>query len=136
MMMRKHSYVILIASTIVLQQCATSKEAPYTFPEANHTDVRGDFTVQFERGEVLYRSSCGGCHNKHVEGRTVIPDFSLAQLLDYEMRMQYPSHGQRLHESKVSKEELDDIQVFLRYRKPSGYPVAPPPVPQAPPKVN
>lgn len=124
---------VLVA--LFLIGCAGGKEVPHTYPTSAHTDLRGDFTAQFQRGEVLYRTSCGGCHNKRINGREIIPDFSIPQLLDYEMRTQYPSHGERLHESKVSKEELDDIQVFLQYRKPSGHPLTPPPV-LHPPKVN
>lgn len=66
----------------------------------------------------------------------LIPLFSSAgsfthrtQLVAYEMRTQYPAHGERVQEAKVSTEELDDIQVFLLHRKPSGYPISPQPVP-------
>ena len=99
-------------------------------------DIRGDFDEQFERGRILYNGNCGGCHNLKINGRMVVPDFSLPQLLDYEMRMQYAAHGDRLSEARVVKEELDDIQVYLRFRRPSGHPVAPLPVPQATPKMN
>ena len=109
---------------------------PFSFPASADTDLRGDFTQQFHRGEKLYTMSCSGCHNITVNKKKVIPDFSAPQLLDYEMRTQYPAHGERLHESKVSKEELDDIQVFLLHRKPSGHPLSPPPMPQPPPKMN
>ncbi len=128
----------ILALGLALQRCAQQHEMPNSFPTstATNTDLRGDFTAQFHRGEKLYALSCGGCHNMKRAGKTVIPDFSAPQLLDYEMRMQYPSHGERLHESKVSKDELDDIQVFLLHRKPSGHPVSPPPVPGPPPKVN
>lgn len=68
-------------------------------------------------------------------GKTIIPDFSAPQLLDYEMRIMYPEHGKPLHGSRVSKDELDDIQAFLLHRKPSGHPITPPPV-LHPPKVN
>jgi mono/diheme cytochrome c family protein len=126
----------LATMAATLQHCAAKQEVPDTFPADASADLRGDFTEQFHRGEKLYAMSCGGCHNKKVDGRTVIPDFSAPQLLDYEMRTQYPAHGERLHEAKVSKEELDDIQVFLLHRKPSGYPISPPPVPGPPPKMN
>lgn len=128
----------LFATALCLQRCAQQHEMPHTLPTsaATNTDLRGDFTAQFHRGEKLYALSCGGCHNIKAHGRTVIPDFSAPQLLDYEMRTQYPSHGERLHEAKVSKDELDDIQVFLLNRKPSGHPLTPPPVAGPPPKVN
>ena len=135
MRMRPHPILFLTLSTLVLMRCGGSKEVPHTYPATTSTDLRGDFVAQFQRGEILYRTNCGGCHNKWVNGHLIIPDFSIPQLLDYEMRTQYPSHGERLHESKVSKEELDDIQVFLQYRKPSGHPLTPPPV-LHPPKVN
>ncbi|MBL0037175.1 MAG: hypothetical protein IPP26_15800 [Flavobacteriales bacterium] len=126
----------ILITVITLQRCAPKAELPHTYPANGNTDLRGDFTAQFQRGEKLYGLNCGGCHNKRVNGRTVIPDFSAPQLLDYEMRTQYPSHGEKLHDSRVSKEELDDIQVFLLHRRPSGHPISPPPVPGPPPKMN
>ncbi len=129
----------LLSSCIIalaFVQCASQQEMPNSFPTSANADLRGDFTEQFHRGQKLYAVGCGGCHNKKVDGRTVIPDFSAPQLLDYEMRTQYPSHGERLHEAKVSKEELDDIQVYLLHRKPSGHPISPPPVQGPPPKMN
>ena len=129
--------IALMGLVMLFSRCHGAKEVPHTFPSAQEAaDIRGDFREQFDRGAVLYAENCGGCHNMKVGNKLVIPDFSLPQLLDYEMRMQYPSHGDRLTEARVTKEELDDIQVFLKYRKPSGHPVAPPPMPQPPPKMN
>lgn len=101
------------------------KEKPATYPNGLSDSARKVFVADFQRGQVLYDLNCGGCHNMQVDGRTVIPDFSLPQLLDYEMRSQYPEHQDRVRESDVSVEELDDIQTFLHYRKRSGVPVAP-----------
>lgn len=103
------------------------KEKPATFPPGLTDSARALFIEQFERGQALYTLHCAECHDREVAGRTVIPDFSLPQLLDYEMRMQYPEHGQRLNTTNVSAEELDAIQAFLQYRERSGVPLSPPP---------
>jgi hypothetical protein len=46
----------------------------------------------------------------------VIPDFSIPQLLDYEMRFTYQAHEEPLKETRVSVQDLDDIQVFLQFK--------------------
>ena len=129
--------ITVLGISVLAHRCTPAREVPFTSPnEAQLKDLRGDFNEQFERGRILYAENCGSCHNMKVDGRMIIPDFSAPQLLDYEMRMQYPTHGERLTEAHVSVEELDDIQIYLLFRKPSGHPVAPLPVPQGPPKVN
>ena len=125
-----------ITGLVLLQQCANQKSPAIDYPPDMVADSQRVFAQHFEKGEILYRLNCAKCHDTLVDGRKVVPDFSLPQLLDYEMRFQYASHENRLREVDVSIAELDDIQHYLRYKKRSGILVSPLPMKQPPPKMN
>ncbi|MBJ7428177.1 MAG: hypothetical protein JHD28_04355 [Bacteroidia bacterium] len=95
----------------------------YDMPEDSLTmtaDKKQAFKESCDRGIIIYNTICAGCHNKLVDGKQVVPDFSLPQLMDYEIRIQYPSHEDRLKENNLTAQELDDVVNYLRYKKKSG----------------
>ncbi len=67
----------------------------------------------------MYNISCGNCHNIKTGRKEIIPDFSMPQLMDYEMRM-YTEHSDRLTDKHVADEEMNKIILFLRFKKKSG----------------
>lgn len=93
------------------------KKAEFDYPEYLATDdsTKKAFVKQFSQGRILYNITCAKCHN--LKG--VIPDFSLPQLMDYEMKL-YPVHMEKLNETKIADEELQKIILFLRFKKKSG----------------
>lgn len=103
------------------------KTAEYTYPEDAIADTaKKSFLKQFMQGKVLYRISCSKCHTMNVNGKPVIPDFSLPQLMDYEMRL-YPQHVEELPDTKLADGELQKIIVYLRYKARTGVYIHPPP---------
>ncbi|MES2656584.1 MAG: hypothetical protein V4620_13400 [Bacteroidota bacterium] len=140
--MKTSIIIILVISTIVLANCKTSSQsnsksetlakteikntpvvAPYDLPydSATMTEAqKAEFISFYEKGIIVYNTICAKCHNKIVNGEAVVPDFSLPQLMDYEVRIQYPSHGDHLKESNLSALELDYVVHYLRYKKKSG----------------
>jgi outer membrane murein-binding lipoprotein Lpp len=99
------------------------REINYTFPDDSlkmSDSAKAEFVKNFDKGQILYGIVCAKCHNKLVDGKEVVPDFSLPQLMDYEMRVQYPSHEGRLTEANLSVLELDHVVDYLRYKKKSG----------------
>lgn len=100
------------------------KAAGFTYPETAVADTaKKSFVKRWKQGQVLYNLSCSKCHNKTVNGKSVIPDFSLPQLLDYEMRISYDAHGEQLTDRFVSDEEMQRIILFLQYKKKTGVPI-------------
>ena len=101
---------------------AAAKEIAFDYPEDIVADTaRKRFAREFKKGSILYKINCSKCHNITVGADQVIPDFSLPQLMDYEIRIQYPSHGDHLKESNITHDELEWIVLFLRYKKKSNY---------------
>jgi cytochrome c553 len=103
------------------------KKAEFTYPEDALADTaKKSFEKQFKQGKILYNLTCSKCHNMKVEGKDVIPDFSLPQLMDYEMRI-YPQHVEELPDAKLADYEMQKIIVFLRYKTRTGKTIHPPP---------
>lgn len=125
----KHFILLLFFGITVsgsLQAQKKQKEA-FTYPDYIADSARPQFRKDFQKGKLLYGISCGSCHNKTIKGNTVIPDFSLPQLMDYEMRM-YTQHEDKLDDRHVSDKELEYIILYLRFKQKSGISVTPPPV--------
>jgi len=98
-------------------------EINYNLPDDSlsmNDSAKKEFVKSFNKGQIVYNLICAKCHNKIVNGLEVVPDFSLPQLMDYEIRIQYPIHQERLSPENLSATELDDVVNYLRYKKKSG----------------
>lgn len=89
----------------------------YEFPESMAAPVREAFTKECDKGQALYNLACAGCHNKVADGKTIVPDWTSAQLVGYELRVLNPRHEAGIPEEQVSAEELGFIMTFLTYKK-------------------
>jgi hypothetical protein len=95
-----------------------SSKLIYDFPEDVTTDTgRASFLKDFFKGKIIYKQTCAKCHDSTKNGKLYYPDFSLPQLLDYEMRFQYPQHQEDLRETNITASELDMVVIFLHYKK-------------------
>lgn len=126
--------LVLVLCLLLFPRCSTPRDMTFEYPPNIPVDSHQVFVGHFKKGHALYEANCAGCHTQEVNGTKVIPDFSLPQLLDYEMRFQYEAHEDPLKETRVSVAELDDIQTYLQYKTRSGVPAFPDRVPkQLPP---
>lgn len=72
-----------------------------------------------EKGRILYNINCAKCHNTKDKGKIFLPDFTNEQLESYTIRIKNEVHVNSLPENKVTAEELEAIQFFFAYKKPS-----------------
>ena len=105
---------VCVVSTV---ECAAQKKVEYEFPANMALPIKAEYLKQCEKGRVLYTINCAGCHNTKVKGKIIIPDFSLDQLIGYELRVSNPDHENGMPETTVSAEELGLIMTFLNYKK-------------------
>jgi hypothetical protein len=99
------------------------KTTLFDYPDNMVADTaKKRFVKEFNKGKILYNLNCAKCHNIMVDKKPVIPDFSLPQLMDYEIRIQYQAHEEDLKEINIAHDELDFIVLYLRYKKKSGMP--------------
>ena len=123
--MNKLNYILIfIVFLIGFGACVTqSKVQYYNFPEDISQEAKAANFKMLEKGRVLYNINCAKCHNKKINGKIVIPDFTNTQLESYSIRIQNEVHVNNLPENKLTSEELEAIQFFFSYKKP-GQPVA------------
>ncbi|MEO5563728.1 MAG: hypothetical protein ABIR18_09845 [Chitinophagaceae bacterium] len=124
----KYRIVWALLFTITCFQSAAQKKIEFTYPEDALADSsKKAFVKDFNQGHALYLVTCAKCHNMSEGKKEIIPDFSLPQLMDYEMRL-YPQHADRIgDDTKMTDVELQKIIVFLRYKQKSGRTITPPP---------
>lgn len=94
------------------------KEPIFDYPEYIYTDTgKVRFVKEFNKGRIIYKQTCAKCHNVTKDGKVYYPDFSIPQLIDYEMRIQYPAHEDELKETNLSPLEFDWVVLFLQFKK-------------------
>lgn len=102
---------------LVKDTAITDVEFLFDYPDDIKEEDKKAFVKKIKKGKILYNINCAKCHTTTVNSKQVIPDFSLPQLMDYEIRFQYPEHQEDLKETNITVEELDMIIDFLRYKK-------------------
>lgn len=109
---------VTLFSICLFVQCTSQKQpkVTYAFPAIMAQPVRDHYTAICEKGRVLYEINCAGCHNKKVNGKIIIPDFSEAQMLGYALRVLNAEHERALPEENITPEELGFINTFLMYK--------------------
>ena len=118
--MKKTSiFISIIAACIILINCTSTNKISYNYPDDIITDdaAKKKFVKQFNEGKILYKINCAKCHSTTVHGKETIPDFSLEQLENYEIRIQNPKHEDDLRETNITLDELDEVILFLTYKK-------------------
>lgn len=97
---------------------SNKKEPIFDYPDYIDTDTgRATFVKEFNKGRIVYKQVCAKCHNVNKDGKLYYPDFSIPQLIDYEMRIQYSAHQEELKENNLSALEFDWVVIFLQYKK-------------------
>src|SRR6478735_8059081 len=93
------SFVFFLLMAAVVLNCQVQKKpekAVFEFPMAMKEQVKVDFQKQCLKGEVLYDMHCSQCHNVQVKRKMVVPDFTVEQVMGYDMRLANKSHQSKL----------------------------------------
>lgn len=101
---------------VFAQETVSSDTSGYQLPATMPSHVKTEYAKMCDKGKILYQINCGGCHTKKVDGKNVIPDFSIQQINDYELRVLNPKHESDIPETTVTPEELSLIMTFLTYK--------------------
>ena len=111
------SFVLVLASG--LSCTSQAKIQYYDMPADIAAEAKTANLTTIEKGRILYNINCAKCHNTKDKGKIFLPDFTNEQLESYTIRIKNEVHVNSLPENKVTAEELEAIQFFFAYKKPS-----------------
>lgn len=112
---------IILSFLLIILCIEAFAQKEFDYPEDSvSAESRKAFDKTFKQGKILFNTVCGGCHNFKEKNKEIVPDFSMPQLMDYEMRRVYPNHTDKLDDRHVNDDEMNKIILFLRFKKKSG----------------
>ena len=96
----------------------TQKKIAYDIP-SHFTQTNKDlFLEKCEKGKILYKIHCAGCHGIFTKGKDSIPNFTKKQIDDYHatalIGIDPKNHAVA---QRMSSEQIDQVITFLRLRK-------------------
>jgi cytochrome c len=108
----------LLAACVLLQQCVTEKKTQYDIPSHVTKINRQLLLEKCEKGKVLYKLHCSGCHGIFTKGKDGVPNFTKIQIDNYHaaalIGLDPNNHAAA---KKMSPEQIDQVVTFLRLRK-------------------
>jgi len=112
-------FKLIILLSLFSIACVTQKKVEYDLPVGMNPEVLPNFLERFNKGKALYKIICADCHKIKINGKTVVPDFTAAQLDTYKrnFRQTNKEHSEKLTEKSMSENELDYIIYYLTYKK-------------------
>src|SRR5215813_6190570 len=116
-MAMKYLFLLLVQLAIFShKEAMAQKQSEFDYPEDSVTaESKKAFVKNFGQGKILYNMTCATCHNFKEKNKEIIPDFSPPQLMDYEMRIQYIPHREKLDDKHITDDEMNKVILFLRF---------------------
>ncbi len=115
--MKTRYLILLILIALSLLQCATQSKVTYDIP-ANFPEARRQQIIEiFNRGKELFKTNCSECHGIFTKGKEKVPNFTNEQLDNYSIRFLNGDPKNHAVARKMSPEELNDVLLFLRFKK-------------------
>ncbi len=109
----------LVMLSTIFHQCASQKKSTaYDIPDHVTDANRQAFIEKCEKGKVLYKIHCSGCHGIYTKGKDGVPNFTKIQIDSYHaaalIGIDPKNHAVA---KKMSAEQVDQVITFLRLRK-------------------
>lgn len=108
----------LLCSTAFFYRCTNEKKVKYDIPSHVTKTNRELLIEKAEKGKILYKIHCSGCHGIFAKGKDSIPDFTRIQIDNYHaaalLGIDAKNHAVA---RKMSAEQVDQVMTFLRLRK-------------------
>jgi cytochrome c553 len=117
----KTRYIILfLLLTVILIQCAVQKKTTYDIPSYLPAERKTELLGNLEKGRILFKTNCSGCHGIFTKGKDSIPNFTEKEIVNY--MTAYQTNDQKNHAvmKKLLPEELSMIMTFLKFRNFKG----------------
>lgn len=112
-----YSIAFLILCIVLFIQCRAKKKIEYNLPEPMSAETRGIYMERIEKGKILFKLNCSGCHGIFTKGKDSIPNFTKDEINNYRAAVMM-ARDKRNHAvaAKMSPQQLDYIITFLSLR--------------------
>ena len=113
-----YTLLAILLCSLAFHQCVTQKATAYEIPDHVTPANREAFIDKCEKGKVLYKIHCAGCHGIYTKGKDSIPNFTKVQIDSYHaaalIGIDPKNHAVA---RKMSAEQIDQVITFLRLRR-------------------
>lgn len=110
--------ISVIVFCVVLSKCALQKKTEYDIPSHVPPENKALLIARAEKGKVLYKTYCSGCHGIFTKGKDGVPNFTKTQIDNYHatalIGLDENNHAVA---KRMSSEQIDYVITFLRLRK-------------------
>src|SRR6476620_11831625 len=108
--------ISLCTATFLFGMCGTQNKVEYTIGTDVSEANKKLFIERAEKGRILFKEHCSGCHGIYTKGKDGVPNFTKQQIDDYHARsiIAFKSHTSV---RDLSPQQLDYVVTFLRLRK-------------------
>ena len=120
--MRYLFMIMALGLGCLLMECGSSKKVDskkveYDIPSHYTEQARENAIAWFEKGKILYKVDCAGCHGIYNKAKDSVPNFTKTQIDNY--NAMYIKGDPKNHSvaANLSPEQLYYILTFLRLRK-------------------
>ena len=104
--------------TALFYRCTNEKKIKYDIPSHVTKGNKELLIEKAEKGKILYKIHCSGCHGIFAKGKDSIPNFTRIQIDNYHaaalLGIDARNHAVA---RKMSSEQVDQVMTFLRLRK-------------------
>jgi hypothetical protein len=113
-----HSKLFLFIFSACCMCCSSNQKIEYNIPEPISAENKAIYLERCEKGRILFKENCSGCHGIFTKGKDGIPNFTKDQIDSYRavatIGKDKTNHAVA---AKMSPQQLDYIMTFLTLRK-------------------
>lgn len=117
--MKRNAIYFLVGGILMLGavQCTSRNKVQYNIPKEFSGERKALLLANLEKGKVLFKRNCSGCHGIFSKGKDSIPNFTNTEIKNY--LSAYQSNDPKNHAviKKLLPEEMSMIMTFLQMRK-------------------
>ncbi len=101
-------------------QCSVQQKTTYDIPSYIPAERKTELLSNLEKGKILFKRNCSGCHGIFTKGKDSIPNFTEKEIVNYLTAYQTNDPKNHAVMKKLLPEELSMIMTFLKYRNFKG----------------
>lgn len=101
-------------------QCSFQQKITYDIPSYLPAERKVELLSNLEKGRILFKRNCSGCHGIFTKGKDSIPNFTEKEIVNYLAAYQTKDPKNHAVMKKLLPEELSMIMTFLKMRNFKG----------------